>query len=333
MDFKALKAELSDEWISMFNRIQSDTEAIPYEAFTEAALYDPRLGYYAKLLDRVGKSHRSDFYTSSSHNAVFPELVRCAVSNLSNMESHTFVEIGAESGSSPFESRFEDVQTLKLGDPLHIPERAVVFSNELFDAQPFQRWIYLEGQWQPLRLKLEGNLLSETVEGTKKITENEAAVLDRLPTPAAEGYRLDISYRAEQLLEKIVRQSWSGLFIAIDYGHMWNTLLTEFPEGTARAYYKHQQVPNLLERPGEQDLTSHVCWDFLKSVLVRNGFTSIQLKSQEAFFMLHSQNTIKQIVEGTATLASALKSQLLELISPGYFGQKFQVLYGKRDIE
>ena len=40
----------------------------------------------------------------------------------------------------------------------------------------------------------------------------------------------------------------------------WADLIGDRPAGTARAYYRHEATRDLLARPGEQDLTCHVCW-------------------------------------------------------------------------
>ena len=62
--------------------------------------------------------------------------------------------------------------------------------------------------------------------------------------------------------------------------------------GTVRAYYRHSQSNDLLARPGEQDLTCHVCWDWLASALRRHGFAEPALDFQETFFVRHAGDLI-----------------------------------------
>lgn len=61
------------------------------------------------------------------------------------------------------------------------------------------------------------------------------------------------------------------------------------------------------------------------------GFRNIQLSTQSRFLMQHAQKSIQEIVTGSEGLISKKKSQLLELISPGFFGHRFQVLTAIRD--
>ena len=89
------------------------------------------------------------------------------------------------------------------------------------------------------------------------------AAQDRLPSTAPEGYRIDMPLAAADLAERIAALPWSGLFLAFDYGKSWRELAGDTPAGTVRAYSRHRQSNALLAQPGEQDLTCHVCWDWI----------------------------------------------------------------------
>jgi SAM-dependent MidA family methyltransferase len=149
-------------------------------------------------------------------------------------------------------------------------------------------------------------------------------------TFGVEGYRFDQPHAGAALAERIAEQPWRGLFIAFDYGKTFRELTEETPGGTARAYYRHTQSNDLLARPGEQDLTCHVCWDWMSEALRRNGFAAPRLDFQESFFIHHAGEFIAAVSAADAAGFSSRKLGLLQLLHPSHLGQKFQVLHALR---
>ncbi len=305
--------------------------------FMTLALYDSVGGYYRQPRRRVGYEPGTDFFTASTSGAVFGELVAAACTRLldgRNPCEHTFVEIGAEPvDASPaatakrgilagVEHPFGAVQTIGAGEPLLLSGKCVVFSNELFDAQPFHRYVWRAGQWRELGVRLSDQSLV--------FVELATATPASLPEEAAEGYVMDLPVAARELVDAIARQPWTGLFVAIDYGKSWVELSRETPAGTARAYFRHTQSNDLLARPGEQDLTCHVCWDWLSAALVQSGFAAPTLEAQEAFFIHHAGDFIAAASAADAARFSRRKLSLLQLLHPSHLGQKFQVLHALR---
>ena len=107
-------------------------------------------------------------------------------------------------------------------------------------------------------------------------------------------------------------------------------MLNDYPKGTARSYFKHHQVADLLHQPGKQDITCHICWDWLEEGLKDAGFTEITLESQEAFFVKHAQRCIEKIIAAKAGSYDGNRQSLLHLIHPGTMGQQFQAMWGFR---
>lgn len=300
-----------------------------FDAFVEIALYHPAFGYYQRDSSRVGRSETSDFYTAGSIHPLFPKLVVEACSQLlgSDAHHHTFVEIGAEPDDSLLREvrhPFADTRTLRIGDSQNLSGPCVVFSNELFDAQPFRRFVCHGGGWQErfVRIHPDGNLSEEL----RPID----AVDIGLPLHCNEGYQLDLPTGARSLCRQIVDQPWHGLFLAFDYGLSWNELCSLRPQGTARAYKRHRQHSDLLENPGEQDITLHICWDHLETILESAGFYPVKMQTQESFFMHHSSGLIGGILTDQAGRFATQRQSLKELIHPQHLGRKFQVLHGLR---
>jgi SAM-dependent MidA family methyltransferase len=217
---------------------------------------------------------------------------------------------------------FGAVRTVRVGEPIELSGRCVVFSNELFDAQPCRRFVRRAGTWRELGVaERDGRLVELELGG---------GVGSWLPTQAPEGYGFDAPRAAADLAARIAAQPWSGLFLAFDYGKSWPALAEETPAGTARAYHRHTQSNDLLARPGEQDLTCHVCWDWLRDALVEGGFAAPQLESQEAFFVRHAAEYLAAATAAEGARFSPKKLSLLQLLHPAHLGQKFQALHAWR---
>ncbi len=338
----------SPEFIAAFRERADAAGVMPFARFMDLALYHPAIGYYSAPRRRIGRIAQTDFFTAASLGPVFGELVAAACVDLLGQQSPvvcTFVEIGAESsglgageasgvlpaqmaGSSAVAHPFAGVQQISLGQPLTISSCSIVFSNELFDAQPCHRLVRANGCWQETGVRIEAGVLSEIL--LPGMSPEVQAVRDRLPASAPEGYRIDLPLGAARLAAQIAAEPWTGLFLAFDYGKSWRELTEETPTGTVRAYCRHRQSNDLLARPGQQDLTCHVCWDWIIEVLTAHGFETPTLESQEAFFVHHAAPALSYMATTEAARFSARKLAAMQLLHPGNMGRKFQVLWARR---
>ena len=320
------RAPASPAFQTAFRAAAGPAGRLSFERFMELALYHPEVGYYRSERDRVGRATGTDFITSATVGPLFGELVAAAAAHLLGPDAasrHTFVEIGAEPGRSVLagvEHPFAGVRTVRLGDPLTLAGDLVVFSNELFDAQPCVRTVQRAGAWWERTVEL-------AADGT--LAEGEVPYPDDRQ-PAPEGYAFDRPLAAARLAGEIARQPWRGLFLAFDYGKTERELRDECPAGTARAYHRHRQERDLLARPGEQDLTCHICWDWLTAELTAAGFGAPGLEFQETFLVRHAGPAIAAVSAAEAARFSPRKQALLQLLHPGQMGQRFQVLHARR---
>jgi len=301
---------------------------MPFDRFMDLALYDAEVGYYRASRPRIGYGGDTDFFTATTSGPVFGELIAAACTSLlgtAGARKCTFVEIGAENSDGVLAGvahPFGRVRTIRFGDPIEISGNCVVFSNELFDAQPFRRFVFRGQHWREIGVAFrDGSLIESEIAG---------AIPSSLPETAPEEYILDAPMGAASLAKRIAEAPWTGLFIACDYGKSWRELTEACPAGTARAYHRHQQTNDLLARPGEQDLTCHVCWDWLADALSQHGFVSPTVDSQESFFIRHSTRFIAETSAAEAAKFSKRKLSLLQLLHPSHLGQKFQVLHALR---
>jgi len=327
----AKSSPLAPEFEAAFRACADPDGTMSFDRFMELALYHPQLGYYRRGRPRVGREPGTDFFTSTSSGPLFGELVTAAsVKRLRaagrDPTAHTWVEIGAEPGGegvlTGVPHPFRSVQTIRLGEPVVLTGECIVFSNELFDAQPCLRHVVRRGRWWELGVALRDGKLVEV--------ELDSDVIREPTVRAPEGYHFDQPLAAAALADEIAGQPWRGLFLAFDYGKTFQELAQATPGGTARAYYRHTQSNDLLARPGEQDLTCHVCWDWIAAALTRHGFGSPELDFQESFLIHQAGEVIAAISAAEAAQTSPRKRALMQLLHGGHMGQKFQVLHALR---
>lgn len=342
MPANATPAPLDPAFAAAFARAADPSRTLRFDTFMALALYDETLGYYRRERPRVGRDRASDFYTATSLGPIFGELVTAAATKLLadaglDAAAHTFVELGAEPSGGVLAGvpahPFAAVLTLRIGEPLRLSGPCVIFSNELFDAQPVRRFVRRTDAWHELGVTLHSDASSPRLAETD-LGPAPTDAIGFLPPLAAtpEGYFFDAPRAAAELAAALARQPWHGLFIAFDYGKSFAELGHSVPAGTVRAYHRHTQGKDLLARPGEQDLTAHVCWDWLLDALVAGDCRTPELVSQESFFVHHAGDWIgEQLARETALHPGAApgssKRALLHLLHPGQMGQKFQVLH------
>jgi SAM-dependent MidA family methyltransferase len=301
--------------------------ALNFADFMEVVMYEPGIGYYRKSGPRVGRGAGTDFFTSTS-SPLFGRLIVAACSDLlggAPLSGYDFVEIGSEPGAgilSGIAHPFRSQRQMKIGEPAGLKGKLIVFSNELFDAQPLRRFRYRDGAWRELGVSIDGDALSET--------EIAGTGIPQLPESAVEGYVLDAPVAAGDLAGSIAAQPWEGLFLAFDYGKSWEEIAYATPLGTARSYRHHVQSNDLLAHAGDQDLTYHVCWDWLSDALAKNGFDHPRVESQEAFFAHHCSPMLEGLANDEAGRLSRDKLSILQLLHPVHMGQRFQALWAVR---
>jgi SAM-dependent MidA family methyltransferase len=326
-----------DSVVIAFGKRLRSREVMPYDEFIDFALYDEEIGYYSSLKKRVGRSENTDFYTSSSFGSLWGELIVDACKKILQKETlahFTFVEIAAEPGQSILDGvqhPFEKSRVIRLGEDIDIPSPAVVYSNEWLDAQSFKRFRFSPESkiWQELGVSLENNSFQE-----KTLDSSQTSKLAEkfFPKDYSGTYQIDWPSGSVKALDLLCKQSWSGLFLTFDYGLSKQALLRERPLGTARSYYRHKLVEDLLARAGEQDITCHLCWDELQDILKHKKFTQSALSSQESFLMNHASGKIQEIFSKTSDNPSEPRMQALkEIMHPAHLGTKFQALWGLRE--
>ena len=296
--------------------------------YVDFCLFDSVFGYYRKDRCRVGR--RGDFYTASSLNPkLFSALLKEAFFNVAKSNFNDF-EIGdfkfCEIGAEPELNLFENSKVVRIGEPLDLYGNLFVFSNELLDARPFDRFCFTGGEVlkQYCRFSESGkvNIFYE------KASDFEAEYLRGYFGDLDGGFTLDFSFDALDLLKKICRQSWRGVLIFADYFRTVEELLS-FERGTARTYLKHAASSDIFSNSCECDITFSPAVEPFLDILKAEGFRFAECAAQGSFFMKNSQNEIRRVVE-TVGVFSPEKRALAELLTPPHMGESFKVLCGAK---
>lgn len=246
--------------------------SIPFHQFMEAALYHPEFGYYRKPGDPFGA--HGDFYTAEQLQPVFGILIANRIRRLQKRmgapPDFTVVELGAgrrEMAEAFHEFRYVPVDVNHNGLPDCF--RGVVFSNEFFDALPVHVAVVRADGAREMRVGFERERFRWVESGPAP--EEVACYLKRYFGRCPNGQILEVNLDALGWLERIARTIESGFIFTIDYGYL-STELARFPQGTLMSYRRHQALDDVLQDPGEQDITAHVCFTALQEHGERLGF-------------------------------------------------------------
>ena len=318
---------------------------IPFERFMREALYHPRFGYYSTHIADVGP--RGDFSTSATLDQGLGIAIAAWVKERSNAfkwNRASVIEVGAGSGAlastvldnlgwlKRLRTDYTIIETSpvlrgrqqKLLRGRHIvwsdsmeealqrsKGKALIFSNELVDAYPCRHFELTDTAWKELGVSIgaDGSLREVFLE--KTVNQNEFAAFCHLP----KGQRIERHDSYRNWLK-----SWSphwreGSMLTIDYGDAEEHLYERRPQGSLRAYWKHNRNTGIdvYARFGRQDITADVNFSDLIRWGEESGLKTVSNTTQREFLK-------KWLSEKTATHTSA------RFTHPDDAGDAFRVL-------
>jgi SAM-dependent MidA family methyltransferase len=244
---------------------------IPFRRFMDAALYHPQHGYYRRARDPFGKA--GDFFTAEQVQPVFGILMAARIRQLykemGSPRDFTVVELGAgrrEMAEAFSEWRYVPVD---IGSGA-LPERlvGVVFSNEFFDALPAEVAVYRDGAFREQRVAFEDGRFRWSAGGAAPLEVERW--LRAWSAPPEEGRWYEASLGATGWVERIAGAVERGYALTIDYGYT-RAESVRFPSGTLMSYRRHTAREDVLEEPGERDLTAHVNFTALEEAGAAHG--------------------------------------------------------------
>lgn len=303
---------------SFLRLLQEECEGvIPFERFMREALYHPRFGYYSAHIADVGP--RGDFSTSATLDQGLGMAIAVWVKERSKAfkwNRTSVIEVGAGSGSlastvlrslgwlkrlstdytiietSPVLRRRQ--QELLKGRRVvwnnSVEEalqrsggRALIFSNELVDAFPCRLFECTDTAWKELGVSIgtDGSLREVFLEKTPN--QNEFSTFSHVP----KGQRIERHDSYRDWLKSWIHHWREGSMLTIDYGDAEEHLYERRPQGSLRAYWKHQRHTGIdvYARFGRQDITADINFSDLIDWGKETACKTISLTTQREFLM------------------------------------------------
>ncbi|HYE64512.1 MAG TPA: SAM-dependent methyltransferase, partial [Pyrinomonadaceae bacterium] len=232
---------------------------------------------------------------------------------------------------SPFGAQVEYGHLTEIEDPI---SDLLIFSNELLDALPVHRVRMLDGKLFELGIGLSATGAFCWVE-LEPSTPRLAIHFERASVPPADGQVVEVNLEAEDWLRRAAAIIKRGYLVTVDYGAEESELFgaPHRRDGTLRAFHRHQFANEILERPGELDLTTTLNWTHIQRVGEELGLQTVRLERQDKFLL--REGALDELERMTAQAQSEaeaviLRSSAREMILPAGMGASFQVLVQRK---
>jgi NADH dehydrogenase [ubiquinone] 1 alpha subcomplex assembly factor 7 len=320
----------------IFQEIQ-DKGPMTVPRFMELALHHPDHGYYVsqKVLGKQG-----DFITASELTQVFGELLGLWFVDLWQKLGKPLIQL-AELGPgrglmmqdmlrifkkfpelyrnlkiylievSPFlksiqQDILKDEPIEWITDLKNLPENRETFfiANEFFDALPIDQCVQKDNQWSQRYI--------DAKDGVFVFRDESLPIKEECP---------DYVPYMDEINQRLLKNK--GGAIIIDYG---DDVPKENRTGDTLQAIHHHKNANVLENPGEQDLTHHVSFAALKQYI--DPSLKVMLSTQADFLLsLGIEEWVEKLCQSAdATNAAKLKIAATRLIAPQEMGRLFKVL-------
>jgi SAM-dependent MidA family methyltransferase len=343
---------------------------ISFAEYMRECLYHPAHGYYS----RASAGRFGDYYTSVDVHPIFGRLLARQFAEMWELLGSPRPFVVAESGAGvgrltghilDFSARalpafytalqyvaVERSSARRAEHALHLSDhvaagrvssageipRAIsagcIFSNELLDALPAHRVVMENRALREIHVGFESARFTEVL--GKPSTPALEQYFHEQGITLEEGQQAEVCLEACDWIESAGRALERGFVMTIDYGHEARALYDEHHNrGTLLAYRDHTVTENLLDAPGEQDLTAHVNFTAVDLWGRRAGLIRTGLVTQSQFLVaLGRGNEFADLYEPGQTEVEKLRARLLlkNLIHPEGLGEKFQVLIQHKGI-
>jgi len=344
------------------------TGRISFHDWMTEALYHPEFGYYNRA-DLVRWGRQGDYRTSPERTELFAAtFARYFVSlyeQLGQPAEFNIVEMGAGNGEfaagalaklkqrSPnlFNAtryliieksqasrqvakerlyEFHDRVRFAENEELEPFQSGILFTNELLDAFPVHRLTVRGGELKEFFVSVDDE--GKFVWVLDKPSSEE--LIKACPS-LREGQIVELNLSIADWFKKVAAMLATGYVVTVDYGGPATELYSaeHRPNGTIRAFRRHEFIDDVLSDPGESDITSSVNWTLVESEGRKYGFDVDRFARLDSFLL---QAGILEELEfrlnqaGSEAEKSALTTSAREMILPGGMASSFQVLVQKR---
>ncbi len=209
----------------------------------------------------------------------------------------------------------------------------IVLANEVLDALPVERITFSKGKLLRQAVSIDKKsqkLFFDEMPITSELEENIKLAKSELgitipPEDVHEGWTTEWHVDNSKWLKDIYGKINNGILLIIDYAKEAKKYYTsKNSDGTVVSYGNQKMMNNVLDSPGNCDLTSHVCVETLINDAENLGFNTDGITKQgEALLALGLAERLYGIQEELKEdLSSALlrREALLRLVDPVCLG-------------
>jgi SAM-dependent MidA family methyltransferase len=209
--------------------------------------------------------------------------------------------------------------------------QGVIFSNELLDSLPVRRleWSAQAREWFEWGVACRDNAF---VWQKMRVSEKGESIVRNFPKELEavlpDNFAWEASAEALGLWRNAARSLAHGYLVTLDYGFREIDLFARGQAGgTLRVYHQHSVSANVLDRPGEQDITYSVNFDEICWAGEQEGLSTLELASQSRFLT----SIFREAVESNEWQPAAKDVRNLQtLVHPDVMGGAFHVLVQAR---
>ncbi|WP_102274576.1 class I SAM-dependent methyltransferase [Cytobacillus massiliigabonensis] len=353
----------------MINYLKEYIQKNPFGKITFAdyimqALYHPQYGYYMNDKRKIGRE--GDFITTSNISDIYGRsIAKWFYRKATELDlPFSICEIGAGTGrfakafidewkmisakpiqyfileESPYHRKLQQEELIFDENIKQIasleeisPFDGLIFSNELFDAFPVHVIENQAGQLQEVMISVKDDLLVESLEPLNN--EEIKSFLERSGLKLNNQQRIEIPLQMESMIISMSKTIQRGLVLTVDYGYTNEEWLEPARRnGSLRGYFKHQQINNILERPGEMDITSHIHIDAFIKIGNQLGLKHENTWRQDEFLL--AAGILEELQENydpnPFSDISKRNRAIRSLIIPGGISSSFHVILQQKGV-
>lgn len=168
-----------------------------------------------------------------------------------------------------------------------LKQPAIILANELLDAFPVHRVQVVNGEL--MELGVAGTAAQGFHYVYMPLSDQRInGWLKRDGIALQEGQQTEVASATADWLQQLGTVMMEGRLVLIDYGHEAAEYTAEHRmDGTLMCYWRHQASDQPFLRVGEQDITAHVPFTFVRHCAEESGWKVVSYTTQKQFLMDH----------------------------------------------
>ena len=333
----------------------SNNKYIPFDKFTDIALYHKKTGYYMKK-NPFGKD--GDFITAPNISILFSEMLAiwCIAfwEHLGYPKKINIIELGAGNGEMMYQmiKVFERFNKFRESSNYFILEKSqflkkiqkkklnshkitwlnsinklkngpnIFLANEFFDALPIKQFIKKNNKWYDKNIKKNNINKFEFVNVITNIKDLEKKIEINLSKNQKIIEFSPLTYDYLNIISKKINTFQGGLLI-VDYGYLQKKM-----KDSLQSIYKHN-FNNVLDNFGKSDITYNLNFFLLKKIVKKLNLKVAGLTNQRNFLTrLGILNRAEILAKNLQFSKKAdIYYRIKRLIDRNFMGELFKVMF------